>query len=92
MSEHVQIHKPAVHRAIDAFNMAVAALRENETVIAGHLSRAAEDKAALAQRDARIAALEAVAAEDRIAIEALTAALNSVFPPDVGGSTGGVVG
>jgi hypothetical protein len=71
MSDYVQIHKPAVYRAIDAFKQAIVAIKE---------------------REAEIADLEAKAAEDKLTIEALTAALNQVFPPDAGGSTGGVVG
>lgn len=68
MSNHVQAHKPAVYRAIAAFDMAIAAIKD---------------------REAKIADLEARGVEDKLTIEALTAALDAKFPPDPGISMGG---
>lgn len=69
MSDYVEIHKPAVYRAIDAFKLAIATIKDREAVIVD---------------------LKAKADEDRLTIEGLTAALNMVFPPDVGASMGGL--
>jgi uncharacterized coiled-coil protein SlyX len=85
MSDYVQVHKPAVYRAIAAFDVAVSTLKERQSRISALEAQAAEDKG-------RIAALEAIDAEHRLTIEALTAALDAKFLLDVGGSTGGVVG
>lgn len=85
MSDYVEVHKPAVYRAIAAFDRAVSTLQERQARIAAMEAQSAEDKA-------RIAALEALEAEHRLTIEGLTAALDARFPLDVGGSTGGVVG
>jgi acyl-CoA reductase-like NAD-dependent aldehyde dehydrogenase len=83
MSDYVQVHKPAVHRAIAAFDRAVSTLQERQNRIAALETQAAEDKG-------RIAALEALEAEHKLTIEALTAALDAKFPPDVGASMGGL--
>lgn len=83
MSDYVEVHKPAVYRAIAAFDRAVSTLQERQARIA-----AMETQAADCQK--RIAALEALEAEHRLTIEGLTAALDARFPLDVGASMGGL--